>query len=131
MKKLLLLLLISVTSIFANDAKSLDATTLEKYISKSAMVIDIRTTNMQKEEGIIPNSYKIPFDSFEEVELEKWKYSLTKVVKSSQQSFALVSTDGKTAEKLAKELAKTGYKKVYFLEGGFNSWKKENKKVVF
>lgn len=131
MKKILLLLFITISSIFANEAKSIDATTLEKYISKSAIIIDIRTANIQKKEGIIPNSYKIPFDSFEEVKLKKWKYNLTKVVKSSQQSFALVSKEGKIAEKLAKELVKTGYKKVYFLEGGFNSWKKEDKKVVF
>ncbi|AXH16096.1 rhodanese-like domain-containing protein [Malaciobacter mytili] len=131
MKKLLLLLFISVSTIFANEAKTVAVATLEKLISKNAIIIDIRAIDKQKEEGIIPNSYRIPFDSFEEKKLKKWKYNLTKVVKSAHQSFALVSEDGKIAEKLANELVKAGYKKVYFLKGGFNSWKNEDKKVVF
>lgn len=66
MKKLLLLLFISVSTIFANEAKTVAVATLEKLISKNAIIIDIRAIDKQKEEGIIPNSYRIPFDSFEE-----------------------------------------------------------------
>ncbi len=131
MKKLFLLLFISITAVFANTAKSVDVATLEKFISKGAIIIDIRDIDNHKEEGVIPNSYKITFNSFEDIALKRWQYNLTKVVKNAHQSFVLISQDGKTAEKLSEELVKKGYKKVYFLEDGFNSWKNKDKKVVF
>ncbi|AXH10839.1 hypothetical protein CP960_08915 [Malaciobacter halophilus] len=127
----ILLLLATFLPLLANTTSFIDTKTLQKYISKSAIIIDIRTKKEQKDEGLIPSSYKITYEGNSELEMKRWKYKLLKVIKSPNQSFALIDKDGTKAKNLAKELKKAGFKKVFYLKGGFNSWKKENRRVVY
>lgn len=127
----ILLLLATFLPLLANTTSFIDTKTLQKYISKSAIIIDIRTKKEQKDEGLIPSSYKITYEGNSELQMKRWKYKLLKVIKSPNQSFALIDKDGTKAKNLAKELKKAGFKKVFYLKGGFNSWKKENRRVVY
>lgn len=127
----ILLLLATFLPLLANTTSFVDTKTLQKYISKSAIIIDIRTKKEQKDEGLIPSSYKITYEGNSELQMKRWKYKLLKVIKSPNQSFALIDKDGTKAKNLAKELKKAGFKKVFYLKGGFNSWKKENRRVVY
>ncbi|AXX88317.1 rhodanese-like domain-containing protein [Malaciobacter marinus] len=126
----LLILLLTFIPLFANSAKSIDATTLEKYISKRAIIIDIRTKTEQNQEGTIPSSYTITYKNSSDLEMKRWKFKLLKVIKSPNQSFALIDKDGKKSKNLANKLKKAGFKKVFYLEGGFNAWVKEEKRVI-
>lgn len=127
----ILLLLATFLPLLANTTSFIDTKTLQKYISKSAIIIDIRTKKEQKDEGLIPSSYKITYEGNSELQMKRWKYKLLKVIKSPNQSFALIDKDGTKVKNLAKELKKAGFKKVFYLKGGFNSWKKENRRVVY
>ncbi|PHO09733.1 hypothetical protein CPG37_08355 [Malaciobacter canalis] len=126
----ILILLLTFISLFANSAKSIDTTTLEKYLSKRAIIIDIRTKQEQNQKGIIPSSYTITYENSSDLEMKRWKYKLLKVIKSPNQSFALIDKDGQKSKNLANELKKAGFKKVFYLKGGFNAWKKEGKRVI-
>lgn len=126
----LLILLLTFIPLFANSAKSIDATTLEKYISKRAIIIDIRTKTEQNQEGTIPSSYTITYKNSSDLEMKRWKFKLLKVIKSPNQSFALIDKDGKKSKNLGNKLKKAGFKKVFYLEGGFNAWVKEEKRVI-
>lgn len=110
----LLILLLTFIPLFANSAKSIDATTLEKYISKRAIIIDIRTKTEQNQEGTIPSSYTITYKNSSDLEMKRWKFKLLKVIKSPNQSFALIDKDGKKSKNLANKLKKQALKSILF-----------------
>ncbi len=118
MKKIILILLIGVVSMFA-DFKSIDFNDINKTLGKDTVLIDIRTPEEWAETGIIPGSKKIMFfDNRGGYDAQKWMEEFTKYVKDKEQPFVLVCRTASRTKMVGQFLEQQGYKNVYDLKGG-------------
>ncbi|QKF82527.1 rhodanese-like domain-containing protein [Halarcobacter ebronensis] len=126
--KLFLSLFFLITLSFA-DFIGLTPNTLQNKIDERIVVIDIRTPEEWKESGVIPTSKKIMFfDQSGKYDVDKWLNEFSKYVKSSEQPFVLVCRSGNRTGVVGDFLAnKLGYKHVFHLENGINSWISQNR----
>jgi len=131
-KKILVMMLL-VQSFVLADFKGVDATTLEAMMKKGAPVIDIRTSQEWKQDGIIKGAHKIMFfDDRGQYDIDKFLNQLSKVVKDKNQPFVLVCRSASRTNMLGKFLAnEVGYTKVRELAGGMVfGWQKLKKPVL-
>ncbi|RXJ69187.1 sulfurtransferase [Halarcobacter ebronensis] len=126
--KLFLSLLFLITLSFA-DFIGLTPNTLQNKIDEKMVVIDIRTPEEWKESGVIPTSKKIMFfDQSGKYDVDKWLNEFSKYVKNSEQPFVLVCRSGNRTGVVGDFLAnRLGYKHVFHLEHGINSWISQNR----
>jgi len=127
MKRVVLLLLISITSIFA-ELKHEWAT--PAFANKGIKIIDIRTPPEWRETGVVKGSYEIMFfDEKGAYDIQGFLKKLNKVVKKDEQ-FAIIcrvgSRSGMVSEFLSENL---GYK-VINLKGGIMNMIKDGYKTV-
>jgi len=127
MKRVILLLLITITSIFA-ELKHEWATA--SFANKGIKIIDIRTPPEWRETGVVKGSYEIMFfDEKGGYDIQGFLKKLAKVVKKNEQ-FAIIcrvgSRSGMVAEFLSENL---GYK-VINLKGGIMKMIRDGYKTV-
>jgi len=114
------------------DFRGVTSAKLEESISKGIPVIDIRRLDEWNNTGVIPTSHKLTFfDASGKYDVKDWMSKFEKIIKDKNQPFILICRSshrtGKVGNFLDKEL---GYKNVYHLKGGINSWMANNKKTV-
>lgn len=91
-------------------------------------IIDIRTPEEWKKSGIIPGSHKLTFyDKNGQSDPQNWLAAFKQIVGSDDQPFVLVCHGGKRSEAVGRFLNdEIGMKRVYHLQNGIVSWKKED-----
>lgn len=110
----------------------LNPTQLEEKIKDGSIVIvDIRTPPEWIQTGIIPNSKTIMFfDENGNYDVDGWLKEFSKYVKDQNQNFVLVCRSGNRTNMVGEFLSnKVGFKNVFHLQNGINSWIGENKKT--
>lgn len=127
MKKILLILLLTMTSLFA-ELTHVWAT--PDFPNKNIKIIDIRTPAEWKETGIVKDSYKIMFfDEKGNFNVKSFLQQLNKIVKKDEQ-FALICRVGSRSGIVSEFLSdKLGYK-VINLKGGIMNMIHEGYKTV-
>lgn len=127
MKKIVLLLLITISSLFAELTNEWADVS---FPTKGIKIIDIRTPMEWKETGVIKDSYEIMFfDEKGAYDIETFLEKLNKIVKKDEQ-FAIIcrvgSRSGMVSEFLSENL---GYK-VINLKGGIMKMIRDGYKTV-
>ena len=128
LKNTIYLFLVPFSSfLMAADLVNLSPAELQKFQSKNAIVVDIRTEKEWAETGIIPSSHKIEFFSADgQSDPEKWLVNLRQQMKSPDQPIVLVCRSGNRSRMAGDFLTqKMGMTNVYHLEKGIKSWIKE------
>lgn len=105
---------------------------LQKKIDENVVVIDIRTPPEWVQTGVIPTSKKLMFfDQNGNYDVEKWLQEFTSHVKDKNQAFVLVCRSGNRTGMVGNFLSqKLGYKNVFHLQNGINSWIREQRQTV-
>lgn len=129
MKKLILFALSAILG-FA-ELINIDPKTLQEKIDQNITVIDIRTPPEWEMTGVIPTSKKIMFfDQRGGYDIDSWMREFSKYVKDPNQPFVLVCRSGNRTGTVGEFLSnQAGYKNVFHLQNGINSWIKENRKT--
>lgn len=113
------------------EVKALNIEEFENLQKVGIKVIDIRKQQDIDRTGVIPGSYKLNFYKKDgTINRDKWLHSFVNLIAERQLKFALISVDGKQAQKGAHILFnEKGYKNPHYLEGGMDSWLKAGKKT--
>lgn len=130
--KILVVLILLNLNLLSHTIEPLEIDELESYIKQGVIIIDIRDESKRKRHGIIPSSYKLTYNYFNNIKAHnKWEYNLVELIKEKKLIFVLVSQYGKKAKLLAKKLYKEDkLVNIKYLKGGFEDWKKSNKKII-
>lgn len=131
MKKLIIILL-SIVSLYSNQSKELLVDEVEAYFQNGATIIDIRDEYQWKKTGIIPGSYRLTYnDTKKENNEQKWLYTLIRLLKDKNGFFILISSDGEKAKQLSYKLKK-GKKFIngLYLKDGIKAWTDADRKVI-
>ena len=126
-----IILLICASILHAGEVLNIDNQTLKELILKDVPVIDVRTTAEWKETGVVEDSHLLMFyDEKGNYDLEKWLADVAAIAEKDQ-PIILICHSGSRSRQLAKYLTKVeGYKKVYNVKRGIQSWIKKNNHVV-
>ncbi len=131
MKKVIFSLLFFIFTLVELEASftSINNFELSRYMKKRMVIVDIREKFAWNETGIIPSAYKITYANSNDI--ESWLRVFRRIVKNKNISFILVSDKGRKAYKLSKLLSKKfGYKYIFYLQGGIQSWMNEDGRVI-
>ena len=120
MKKILLLLLILKTSVWA-DLETVDIKTFEQLIKQGVPVIDIRTPEEWERTGIITGAHKITFfDVYGDPHLAEWFFKVGHLLRNEKAPLLIYCASGHRSHKLGKILNKMGFENIYELKGGIH-----------
>jgi rhodanese-related sulfurtransferase len=110
---------------------NVDNAELARLAASGAAVIDIRTEPEWKGTGVLSGSKLLTFfDERGQVDAPAWLAQLKTVTKPGQ-PVILICRSGNRSSSAAQFLAKQpGYKTVYNVTAGINSWVKEGRAVV-
>lgn len=127
----LIILLICASILHAGEVLNIDNQTLKELILNDVPVIDVRTTAEWKDTGVVEGSHLLMFyDEKGNYDLEKWLADVAAIAEKDQ-PIILICHSGSRSRQLAKYLTKVeGYKKVYNVKRGIQSWTKKNNHVV-
>jgi rhodanese-related sulfurtransferase len=131
MKKLIIILL-SIVSLYSNQSKELLVDEVEAYFQNGATIIDIRDEYQWKKTGIIPGSYRLTYnDTKKENNEQKWLYTLIRLLKDKNGFFILISSDGEKAKQLSYKLKKDKkFINGLYLKDGMKAWTDADRKVI-
>ena len=127
----LIILMISASVLHAGEVQHIDNQTLKELMLQNVPVIDVRTTAEWKDTGVVEGSHLLMFyDEKGNYDLEKWLADVAAIAEKDQ-PVILICHSGSRSRQLAKYLTKVeGYKKVYNVKRGIQSWIKKNNHVV-
>ena len=132
MKKVLILLLLTLTSLFAK-VESINEVKLQQLMKEGVVVIDIRRAEEFKQLGVIEGSKRLTFfDEKGNYDANKWLYEFAQYVTSRDQPFVLVCARANRTKVVGNFLSdQLKFQKVYDLEGGItNGWIKKGLPTV-
>lgn len=113
--------IVLVAGCFDDRVQHITANQLEPLIDSNIVLVDVRTWG-EYELGHIPNA--VNFDCKKEDFINKMEWY------NKNSSIYLYCKEGGRSERAGKDLIENGYAMVYSLDGGFDNWKKMNKKIV-
>lgn len=129
--KILISLLMFISLSFAQFI-GLNPEQLEQKIKEgSVVVVDIRTPPEWIQTGLVPTSKTLMFfDENGNYDVDGWLNEFSKYVQDQNQAFVLVCRSGNRTNMVGEFLSqKVGFKNVYHLQNGINSWIGEKKKT--
>lgn len=110
MKKILIILLLSISLVGCSSYKTIDQEEAYKAMSldDSIVVIDVRTEEEYNEEHIV-DAINIPLDNIESIDLDK------------NTTIYVYCQSGNRSKEATQKLNELGYSNVYDM-GGINTW---------
>jgi len=113
------------------EVVNVDNAELARLAASGAAVIDIRTAPEWKETGVLSGSKLLTFfDDRGRVDAPAWLEHVKSITKPGQ-AVVLICRSGNRSRTAAQYLSQQpGFKTVYNVTGGINSWSKEGRTVV-
>ena len=127
----LIIFIICASALHAGEVKHIDNQTLKELMLQNVPVIDVRTTSEWEDTGVVEDSHLLMFyDEKGKYDLKKWLADVAAIAEKDQ-PVILICHSGSRSRQLAKYLTKVvGYKKVYNVKRGIQSWIKKNNHVA-
>ena len=131
MKKIIFLILLSVSFVFA-EFNAIDDNELIKMQKDGVVIVDIRTPKEWKERGIIKGAKTIEFfKSDGSIDFIAFMREFTKYVKNSKQPFILYCAHANRSKVAGRLFDQLGVKNVYELKGGIEyGWIDKGRKTI-